>query len=137
MARLGKHPSAAVVAFSCIADSSVKTITIFGYRTCETWTKNRVTDSSGEFANRIGKSFDETWLLGFLSGINSATSTYVDNPLRGVDATIIFDWMDKYCAAQPGRDVSDGAVELFNKLIDLSKKKSPSHERKPDPPKGP
>ncbi len=128
--------SLAVFAFPCVGDSPAKKITIFGYRTCKTWTKDRAKSVGGGFPNSIGKSFDETWLVGFMSGVNAATSTYFDNPLRSIDSTIIFDWMDKYCDAHPNRDVSDGGIELFNKLVDLSKK-PPAHELKSDAQKSP
>jgi hypothetical protein len=129
--------SLALLALPCVGDSSGKKTMIFGYRTCEMWTKDRIKNASGEYSLR--KTFDDTWLLGFISGINAATSTYFDNPMGNVDSTIIFDWMDKYCAAHPDRDISDGGIELFNKLVDFSKKKSPApmHEPKPDPSKSP
>jgi hypothetical protein len=134
--RLALLVSLVIVALPCVGDSPAKKITIFGYRTCETWTKDRAENSSGKLADTFGKSFDETWLVGFMSGVNAATGMYLDNPLGSVDSAIIFDWMDKYCEAHPNRDVSDGGIELFNKLLDLSKKTT-ANDVKSDAKKGP
>ena len=110
---------------------------IFAYRTCESWTQARARDATGQIPSSLARTFNETWLLGFMSGVNSATnSAFEDDPLQKMDSDIFFDWMDKYCALYPKQLVSNGGIKLFVKLVDLTKKQSPQKELKPDVPKG-
>jgi len=58
-------------------------------------------------------------LLGFLSGMNHgyAINHKGHDPLEKVTSDKeVFVWMDTYCNANPGLDISDGGVALFKEL---------------------
>jgi len=58
-----------------------------------------------------------TWLLGFMSGLNSGLSNTKNDALAKINsAEQIFLWMDNYCAKNPLRSVNDGGNELFFEL---------------------
>lgn len=54
-----------------------------------------------------------SWLLGYLSGL--AVSSGRDY-LSGTDNSSIYKWMDRYCRANPLRDVSSGGNALAAEL---------------------
>jgi hypothetical protein len=127
--------SLALLTYPCKGDSPTKTITIMGYRSCETWIRDHTKNASGEFSDKLRKTVDETWLVGFMSGANAASGSYFDDTLRNVDSQIVIDWVDRYCGAHPDRDVTDGGMALFHSLVDISKKRKhePSAETQKSP----
>jgi hypothetical protein len=68
-------------------------------------------------ANDLGQKW---WLIGFLSGLNSAMRQDVkSDPLKGSNVEGIYLWMDTYCKANPLSNLFNGGnllyVELFQK----------------------
>ncbi len=65
-----------------------------------------------------------SWLLGYLSGMNTVWSgegKTPHNPLSQFStAAQAFKWMDGYCKLNPGKKVSEGASALF---FDMASKK--------------
>ena len=48
----------------------------------------------------------EQWVLGFLDGITEASGGGLD-PLSGVNAEQVWDWIDSYCQANPTKSIAD------------------------------
>jgi hypothetical protein len=48
----------------------------------------------------------EQWILGFIDGITESSGGSLD-PLNGVGAEGVWDWIDKYCQTNPQKSVSD------------------------------
>lgn len=100
MTKTRRHLVAWSVALSVLACSSVEAVTVRGVRSCGVWVKDR--DIS-----------DKNWLLGFLSGLAFMSDVDI---LKGVDNESIYLWMDKYCRANPLKDIADGSETLFEEL---------------------
>jgi hypothetical protein len=43
----------------------------------------------------------QQWIVGYLSGVASATSQAGMDPLHGTDAEGVWAWIDNYCQAHP------------------------------------
>ncbi|MEJ7929881.1 MULTISPECIES: hypothetical protein [Ramlibacter] len=71
---------------------------------CGTWVRQDVTGH-------------RWWLLGFISGLNSALRHEVkEDPLRGVKGDQVLLWMDNYCKANPLKNIHDGTYKLYEEL---------------------
>ena len=80
--------------------------TTFGTPDCGQWVAN----SKSNFSTK-------TWLLGFMSGINTGLSKPKDDPLSKVNsAEQIYLWMDNFCQKNPLQTVQDGGLALFIEL---------------------
>jgi hypothetical protein len=80
--------------------------TSFGASDCGQW----VAKSKSNPAYR-------TWLLGYMSGLNSALFTSKNDPLDKINsAEQIFLWMDNFCQRNPLKNVQDGGNALFLEL---------------------
>lgn len=88
-------------------DADCKGIQLRGGRSCEAWLRNT------HSAVSIGGG-DESWLIGFLSGIALMSER---DFLRGTDNDAIFVWVDKYCQANPSKEVADAGQEFALELI--------------------
>jgi hypothetical protein len=92
------------------ADAADYSDTGFGTHSCSSWTAARATPESGVTATF------EQWVLGFISGVEYTYLTEKNkggrNPLRGMDARIIWAMIDHYCEDHPnnGLEVAAGAV---------------------------
>lgn|SRR5487761_2031756 len=75
---------------------------------CGTWSADHSSKSTSEA--------DKEWVLGFLSGVASATGQDVLNPSTSVDPGGLFAWIDKYCQAHPLNTLNNAAEALFNEL---------------------
>ncbi len=73
---------------------------------CGEWVVHREKSDTLALANA-------SWLLGYLSGSAVATGK---NFLPGIDNPSIFKWMDKYCQANPLRDLRGGGDVLASEL---------------------
>lgn len=89
-------------AINCIA---LTQITV-GKTDCGSWIK----DKQNQY-------FQQTWLVGYVSGLNSANIAG-DNIdwLEGVSAEQIFVWMDNYCTKNPLDRTLDGVAVLITEL---------------------
>ena len=72
-----------------------------GTASCGTWTAFRREGATS--ARALGS---EQWVLGFLDGITEASGGALD-PLGGVNAEQVWDWIDSYCQANPTRSIAD------------------------------
>jgi hypothetical protein len=54
-----------------------------------------------------------SWVLGYLSGLAASSGK---DYLAGTDNSAIYKWIDRYCRANPLRDVSDGCNALAAEL---------------------
>lgn len=91
-----------------------------GVLECTDWTKIRETalveraTPTLPFESIIA----ERWILGYVNGYTAAALAEAD-PLRGVNGTLVLDWLDKYCASNKEKDVTDGAQKLLSELVAL------------------
>lgn len=70
-------------------------------------------------ANDLGQKW---WLLGFLSGLNSAMRQDVKNdPLKGASLEGFYLWMDNYCKANPLSNLFTGGNLLYAELFQKAK----------------
>ena len=75
-----------------------------GNNSCAQWTDARDHDTWATAGQ---------WVLGFVS----ATAMYSRVSPAKTDARSIANWIDKYCLAHSGSDLSDGARELVELLL--------------------
>lgn len=86
-----------------VAASAQVTVGIRGVRSCSIWAKDR-------------SNSDESWLLGYLSGIASGVGKdfWGAEGVDGLDNESVYLWMDNYCKANPSRNIAEGADRLFS-----------------------
>lgn len=97
----------ALVAFLGIAPAFALTINIRGGGSCEEWTEARTKGSD---------TFDRAWLLGYLSGMATATKTFDfwgERPASYFENDKAYRWIDTYCRDNPRDRVTTAAAELF------------------------
>jgi hypothetical protein len=59
----------------------------------------------------------KSWVVGYLSGLNSALFTSKNDPLDKINsAEQIFLWMDNFCQRNPLKNVQDGGNALYLEL---------------------
>ena len=95
-----------------LASNQVNAVEVRGMPSCGTWVKDR-RDGEVNWAHLTNIS----WLIGFLSGLASATGR---DALTGTNNDSIVLWMDNFCQANPLKDIEDGGTLLF---IELAKKR--------------
>mgnify|MGYP003400498538 FL=1 len=83
--------------------------TLIGTRTCSDWIKSRSTEKSPN----LTKLNNETWLLGYLSGLSSGSGK---DALKNTKNSYIFTWMDTKKKKNITDNISDGGVYLFLEL---------------------
>jgi len=83
--------------------------TVRGLPSCGTWVKDRTERDKDLFSSAM----DETWVLGYLSGLNLYEPRDLLHP---IDANSINLWMDNFCNSNPLKDVADGAEALISEL---------------------
>jgi hypothetical protein len=77
-----------------------------GTASCGAWTAFR---REGSMSARALSS--EQWVLGFIDGIAEASGGALD-PLSGVEAENVWEWIDTYCQANPLKSITE-AVSAF------------------------
>lgn len=95
---------AALVAATVMVPDHAAGYAVLGSGTmpCDAWSAARATPGAAMY---------EQWVVGFLSGIGSMVLGELD-PLRGLDATAVNGWMDKYCREHP-RETIEAAARVF------------------------
>jgi len=51
----------------------------------------------------------EQWVLGFIDGITEASGGSLD-PLSGVEAEHVWEWIDNYCQANPSKSIAEAGA---------------------------
>ena len=77
---------------------------------CGVWSRDRRTNAD----------FLETWLMGYLSGVNAMQNADATNPLNiydDIDSKMVALWMDRYCMQNPLKGLSSGMLDLSIELI--------------------
>lgn len=74
-----------------------------GSPSCGEWVAHRKKSDTLALGNA-------TWLVGYLSGLGSGSGK---NILGSRDNAEVFSWMDKYCNANPLKDVAAGGKALM------------------------
>lgn len=74
-----------------------------GNSSCGTWVSDR------RHPNGADALMDESWVLGFLSGIGFEAGPEL-SPLRGTDPNGVWAWVDNYCSANPLKDIAEAAA---------------------------
>ena len=72
-----------------------------GNQDCGTWTTNNPAKGG------VGL-FYQQWVFGFLSGVSQANLDR--DPLKGVDASAIMQWLDDYCQHNPNVPLAAAAA---------------------------
>jgi hypothetical protein len=72
-----------------------------GTASCGAWTAFR---REGSMSVRALSS--EQWVLGFIGGIAEASGGALD-PLSGVEAENVWEWVDNYCQANPLKSIAE------------------------------
>lgn len=103
----------AIISIGIFTNSEADAIAMFGTADCGEWVK----------ANTPQR---KSWLMGYLSGLNSALSDSKTNldPLNELSsASQAYLWMDNYCKDNPLSAVPEAANTLFLELLARAKKK--------------
>ena len=74
-----------------------------GQQSCAEWISARQQEGDPESYQQ------QSWVLGFLSGIGSADLKGVD-PLNGMNATAVAGWIDFYCHSHPQERIANAAI---------------------------
>ena len=90
-----------IITFNCITINA-NAVAIRGMGDCGEWVANK--DNNVRYKG---------WLLGYMSGLASASSTDV---LANSSPQSIFVWMDNYCNTNPLEHVSNAGITLFYEL---------------------
>ena len=110
-----KKSSAIVLAASSLLLSATafeaQAVTILGSRSCGTWVSERSLKSLGALVN-------ETWLVGYLSGLAYGSDK---DFLKGTDNESLFLWVDNYCRANPLKTTFEAGETLHLELIKQKK----------------
>jgi hypothetical protein len=107
-----------LIVFAIGISNSAFAVTVRGFSSCGTWVADHA--EPNETARRLKSGFDETWLIGFLSGIAFAANIDI---LKDNDNDSIYLWMDNYCKAHPLDAIYDGADKLATELLKRLPKK--------------
>lgn len=94
--------------------AEVCAVTVFGSRPCGGWVSDRQNGGSSKLAA-------EAWLMGYLSGLASASEV---DFMEGADAASMILWADNYCHANPLSYAHEAGKTLF---FELEAKKNTSH----------
>lgn len=98
-----------VLAILCTSASLVHaagTVNFVGVRSCGEWFSNK--------SSYLLKSNQESWLLGYLSGLASVTGK---DFITGTENSTLFQWVDDFCRAKPIEEIDSAANEIARKLI--------------------
>jgi hypothetical protein len=102
-----KATLAALLALStCFGSAMAESIYLMGPDQGPPTCKNWVGDPSS-------KELYKAWLIGYLSGLAMGSGK---DFLNKEEATTLAQWMDRYCAANPGDLTSVGALKLSREL---------------------
>jgi len=104
---LGKK--AVVLAFvsAAVFATNANAVSVRGFSSCGGWVQDRAENNGWPHLS------DESWVLGFLSGLALGTK---EDVLKRADDPSIFLWIDNYCQANPLKRVTDAVMELFSEL---------------------
>jgi len=102
-----KH-ALAVLIFVTMAEAPSHAAMIIGAGVglCGRWTADTAASNSPQALQ------DEQWVLGYLSAVGQHGGKGAD-PLKGVDASAAWTWIDNYCRANPSAHIAD-AADAFN-----------------------
>jgi hypothetical protein len=106
----------AIIAIGAVIEARARTMIGGSASTsCGAWTTERSHLIPGvpvgpEYINAME---DESWVLGFLSGIGFANQNG-DDPLSGVDTDGIWAWVDNYCRDHPLDTIAKAATAFYH-----------------------
>ena len=94
--------SATLIASLMISSAAPQAAMVgIGNNDCGTWTSNNPAQG------RVGL-FYQQWVFGFLSGASHTDPDH--DPLKGVDAPAIMQWLDDYCQHNPNVPLAAAAA---------------------------
>jgi hypothetical protein len=98
----------AVVIFAIVAQAPSHAAVLIGAGVdpCGRWTAETADSNSPQALQ------DEQWVLGYLSAAGQHGGKGAD-PLKRVDASAVWTWVDNYCHAHPSAHIADAAA-AFN-----------------------
>jgi hypothetical protein len=91
-------------------------ITILAPFTCAEWSKSQEKLRTVQPGFALPSYAHRHWLLGLLTGLN-ANGAARDDLLASVDSQLAFDWMDRYCTANPAADVFEAANVFLGEIV--------------------
>jgi hypothetical protein len=94
-----------------LADAGAQGVGIRGGPSCGTW----VNAESNHKNTREGINFGRTWVIGYLSGLASATGKdfWGRQNINLLSNDSVFLWIDNYCRSNPLKNLDDAAIILF------------------------
>jgi hypothetical protein len=98
-----------LLSVSCLNAGS--TIVGAGSQSCTAWTNRKKND--------VVKSAFESWIVGFISGLNVSGDREI---VGGGDFTSIIAWMDRRCISAPSQQIGVAALDLAMELAGRSSK---------------
>jgi hypothetical protein len=91
-------------------------VNIRGARSCGTWVQQRAGQSQQLISSMIGATSSEAWLIGFMSGLDTASPVSEPSHIDGHDNESIYLWVDNYCKEHPLKHIGDAGAELYRTL---------------------
>lgn len=104
---------------AALGSSPANALTTRGSPTCNEWLSDAKLDQG---ANAWRVTADHFWLLGYLSGLSVAMGIDI---LKETDNDVLYQWMDRYCAAHIFRSLNEAADEYARTVI---KQRQPERE---------
>jgi hypothetical protein len=89
-------------------------VTILAHTTCKAWQEQRQQEAKTDIGEWISAALSTRWLLGYLSGLNAASTG--KNALGAIDPDTVTAWTDRYCKQNPNSDLSEAGDQLFLEL---------------------
>jgi hypothetical protein len=78
---------------------------------CRSWQAAR-SEADSQEALRL-----ESWLFGFLGGMNWALRNSRSDPLFEVENSAILSWIDRYCRDNPSKDILQAALAFDDEMV--------------------
>jgi hypothetical protein len=97
-----------------VTEPQKKKVSVLAVISCADWSSRRASLDDPPGIRSAREAAPTFWLLGFLSGLNAADGG--GDALGAIDGETVADWIDVYCAKNPGKDLFDGANALYEKL---------------------
>ena len=94
-----------IVGLMCALALDAQAVEVKANRSCKVWAADKGVVTSLNH---------EAWLMGFMSGLATATDRDV---LKGTDAAWIFVRVDSFCMVNPLKHIGDAGVAVFEELL--------------------
>jgi len=104
--------TAALLAFA--QPASAITVKGLGAATCTQWSIHH--PANGNSPNDLITIGQESWVLGFLSAVNSFAPQIHHDIVKSADADALYAWITQWCSTRPLDVIGEGAAALALEL---------------------